>query len=101
MKKAAGYVATASLIACPFVSSVAAPMPLQSAYPTTSTTNSESVKLAKNHVLVRNTTASTTPAPTAGTVKGPKQQDKKTIGRCWKRLMTMAREMRKAHHTKE
>ncbi|MVM35110.1 hypothetical protein GO755_34105 [Spirosoma sp. HMF4905] len=98
MKKAAGYLATASLVTCPFVSSITVAMPLQTAFTTTSTSSKESFKPASNPVLVRNTTAKPeNPATTAPA----KVQDKKTIGRCWKRLMTMVREVSHAHHTKK
>ena len=98
MKKAAGYVATASLVACPFISSVTVAMPTQSGYTTTATTNVESVKLTKTSVLARNTVANPEVTPTTANGKEPKQQDKKAIGRCWKRLMTMVREVSYAHH---
>lgn len=99
MKKAAGYVATASLVACPFVSSITIAMPLQTAFTTTLTSpEKSSVKQTNDPVLVRNTTAkSEAPATTSPA----KVQDKQTIGRCWKRLMNMAREIRHAHHTKK
>ncbi|GAB4052047.1 hypothetical protein GCM10028810_52390 [Spirosoma litoris] len=97
MKKAAGYVATASLVACSFVTSVTVAMPSQVAFTTPSTTGKESVK--ETPVLARNTTAKPeTPATTTATVK---EQDKKTIGRCWKRLMTMVREVSHAHKAKQ
>ena len=98
MKKAAGYVATVSLVACPFISSVTVAMPTQSGYITTTTTNAESVKVIKTSVLARNTTASSDVTPTTTNGKEHKQQDKKAIGRCWKRLMTMVREVSYAHH---
>ncbi|MVM40535.1 hypothetical protein GO730_27505 [Spirosoma sp. HMF3257] len=101
MKKVAGYLATASLVACPFVSSVTAAMPSQTTFiaPATSTSPTKSeAKLTGDPVLVRNTTAkSEAPATTSPA----KVQDKKTIGRCWKRLMNMAREVTHAHHTKK
>lgn len=102
MKKTVGCVATVSLVVCPFVSSVTVAIPLQSggAYHTTSTANSVSARSAKNPVLARNTTASVEPAPTTATTKGQKQEDKKTISRCWKRLMTMVREVHHAHAKK-
>ncbi len=102
MKKTAGYVATASLIVCPLLSSITVAMPSQSGgiYNTTSTANPVSVKSAKNPVLARNTTAPANPTPTVATVKVPKKEDKKTISRCWKRLMNMAREVHQAHTKK-
>lgn len=98
MKKVAGYVATASLVACPFVTSVTVAMPSQVAFITTSTSSKEPLKADSNPVLARNTTAKPeTPATTAPA----KEQDKKTIGRCWKRLMTMVREVSHAHKAKQ
>ncbi|QMW01644.1 hypothetical protein [Spirosoma foliorum] len=98
MKKAAGYVATASLVACPFVASVTVAMPSQAAFTTTSIFSKEPVKTTNDPVLARNTTAKPeTPATTAPA----KEQDKKTIGRCWKRLMTMVREVSHAHKAKK
>lgn len=98
MKKAAGYLATASLVACPFVSSVTTAMPSQTALTTTVSSLLISNKLVGNPVLVR----SATEKPEAPTTTSPaKVQDKKTIGRCWKRLMNMAREVTHAHSTKK
>jgi hypothetical protein len=98
MKKATGYVATASLVACPFVSSVTVAMPTLGSYITTATTNIEPVKLTKTPVLARNTTASSDITPATANGKEQKQHDKKAMGRCWKRLMTMVREVAYAHH---
>ncbi|WP_460968578.1 hypothetical protein [Spirosoma migulaei] len=99
MKKAAGYVATASLVVCPFVSSITIAMPLQTAFTTTLVSPVKSpTKSAGDPVLARNTT--TKPEATATTAP-TKVDDKKTIGRCWKRLMTMVREVRHAHSTKK
>jgi hypothetical protein len=98
MKKAASYLATASLVACPFVSSVTAAMPSQLAFMTTSSSAIRADKPVGNPVLVRS--ASDKPdAPT--TTSSAKVQDKKAISRCWKRLMNMAREVTHAHHTKK
>ncbi len=53
----------------------------------------------KNSVLVRNTTAKTEPGPKTTTTTAPaqKSEDKKTIGRCWQRLMNMVREANHVH----
>ncbi len=100
MKKVAGYVATASLVVCPFVSSVTVATPMQSGtHLTTLTPASPSVHLAKNPVLARNTTAPADPNPALATAKVQKQ-DKKAMSRCWKRLMNMVREVHHAHAKK-
>jgi hypothetical protein len=54
-------------------------------------------------VLVRNTTAKADPrtSTTTTTSTASKNTDKKTIGRCWSRLMNMVREVREAHHNKK
>ena len=100
IKKAAGYLATASLVACPFVSSVTAAMPSQTALTTTVSSLATSDKLMGNPVLVRSATDKPE-APTTSTTSPAKVQDKKAIGRCWKRLMNMAREVTHAHSTKK
>ena len=59
-------------------------------------TTSDAVKLNKSVVLAKNTSAkaaSTAPA----TTKTKSPEERKTIGRCWKRLMTMVREVNHAH----
>lgn len=64
-------------------------------------TKSDAEKAVKAPVLARNTinkSENAPPTPTAETVQ--KTQDKKTISRCWKRLMNMARELNHAHKTK-
>ena len=99
MKKAAGYVATASLLVCSFVSSVTMAISTQSGTHSTALTptpTSASVHLAKNPVLARNTPAPVDTNPTVATAKVQKQ-DKKTMSRCWKRLMNMVREVHHAH----
>lgn len=63
-------------------------------------TKSEVRNSAKNSVLVRNT-ATTEPGPkTTTTASTPKNENKQTIGRCWKRLMNMVREVNHAHRNK-
>jgi hypothetical protein len=99
MKKAAGYVATVSLVVCPFVSSITIAMPLQTAFTTTlSSSAKSSTKSLGDPVLARNSTPKSDSPTTAAPAK---VEDKKTIGRCWKRLMTMVREVRSAHPTKK
>ena len=93
MKKAAGYLVTASLAACPFVVSASAALPSQAALITTSTSRAEPPKLANNLVMARNTTGKTEFAPSTTTAKPQQTQDKKAISRCWQRLMTMVREV--------
>ncbi|MCK8492411.1 hypothetical protein M0L20_11160 [Spirosoma sp. RP8] len=91
-RKVTNCVAILSLVACPFVPSVVKAMPAQGGLRTVT----ETEKLAKTPVLARNTTAKTETTPTTTTSKEP-QHDKKTISRCWKRLMNMVREVNQAH----
>ena len=99
------YLAPSLLITGLFVSSIAMAMPLQNTLPTTSKAAQETSiqtkttpgSSAKNTVLVRNTATKPEPVATT-TVK--KADDKKTIGRCWKRLMNMVREINHAHTSK-
>ncbi|WP_460915625.1 hypothetical protein [Spirosoma areae] len=99
MKKAAGYAATVSLIACPFVTTVTVAMPSQRAFTTTPSPGTEAVKRVTNPVLARNTTAKSDRTLAGPLPKEPKQHDKKTIDRCWKRLITMMREVSHSHRT--
>lgn len=102
-KTAAGYLTVLSLITSPFVSLQTDAMPSQNAFTSSSVrtagpvidTQARPVKPEKDAVLVRNTTSKTDPVTPATTAK--KTEDKKTISRCWKRLMNMAREVRHAH----
>ncbi|WP_080236708.1 hypothetical protein [Spirosoma rigui] len=64
---------------------------------TYSPTKSETDKPAKSTVLVRNTSAKTGTTASTAAVKTEAPAEKKTISRCWKRLMNMAREIRHAH----
>jgi len=108
MNKVTAFVAIASLAACPFVSTVTCAMPLQGTPSSASKTPAESDfrdrpesdKLTRNTTLARNTTTKTETIPGTGSVKEQKTDDKKTIGRCWKRLMNMAREINHAHQSK-
>ncbi|WP_420146509.1 hypothetical protein [Spirosoma sp.] len=98
---------TASLLCAGlFVSTIMVAMPMQGGLSTTSktvketamSTKAESGAFSKNPVVARNTTAK----PEVATIPpaDQKDQDKKTIGRCWKRLMNMVREVSHAHRTK-
>lgn len=107
--KALSYLAPSLITTGLFVSSTTLAMPLQSALLTTSkpanetvlNTKAETGGLRKNTVLVRNTAAKSEPAPTSTSTKTVvKNQDKKAVSRCWKRLMNMVREIRHAQSTK-
>ena len=102
------YLAPSLLISGLFVSSITLAMPLQSAVLTASKPANETIlntkvetgTLKKNAVLARNTTAKSEPAPTSTKTTATKNQDTKTVSRCWKRLMNMVREIRHAQSTK-
>ncbi|WP_461071280.1 hypothetical protein [Spirosoma horti] len=104
-RTATGYFSIASLLICPLISSEVSAMPARDAFTTTSLltkvplidTQTRPVNLDKTAVLVRNAPAKPEPAVTTAVAKDKKVEDKKTIGRCWKRLMNMAREIRHAH----
>lgn len=98
MKKAAGYVAIASLVACPFLSSVAVTLQTQPVLAGVSKAGADPVKKGETPALARNTASKPETTSTESSPKEQKVQDKKAIGRCWKRLMNMARELRHAHH---
>ncbi|GAB3555489.1 hypothetical protein [Spirosoma fluminis] len=56
-------------------------------------------KLTRNPTLARNSTkVEATAKPEAA--KPAVEQDKKAIGRCWKRLMNMVREVNHAHRNR-
>ncbi|NEU68959.1 hypothetical protein [Spirosoma agri] len=107
IRKVTGFVALASLTACPFVVSLASSMPSQggmsastkSTVEADSRIKPETERLAKNPVLARNTVAKTETASAASTAapKTQKTHDSKTISRCWQRLMGMVREANHAH----
>ena len=61
----------------------------------------ESIKKNENPTLARNTAKKPEPAATESTTKVQKVQDKKAIGRCWQRLMNVAREIKHAHLSKK
>ena len=106
--KALSYLAPSLIITGLFVSSTTLAMPLQSAVLTASkpanetvlNTKAETGSLKKSTVLARNTTAKSEPAPTSTKTTVAKNQDTKTVSRCWKRLMNMVREIRHAQSTK-
>ena len=105
IKTATGYVAIALLLTCSLVSSEIIAMPAWNASSSTLITAPAPVvhtqvrpaSLEKVPVLAKNSPAKAEPAVTTAVVKEKKADDKKTIGRCWKRLMNMAREIRHAH----
>lgn len=113
MKRAVGSWTIAFLAASPLVIAIATVMPSQGALTNTPQPTNEAVVptktgSVKTPVFVRNTTsapervtatqASEKPVITA---KEKKKHDKKTISRCWKRLMDMAREANMAHRKKK
>ncbi|WP_041952238.1 hypothetical protein [Spirosoma spitsbergense] len=99
-KAAACIVVTASLIAYPILSSVAVKMPTQSVAKTTQLV--EPIKQqSENPTLARNTAKKTESSSTESPAKEQQVQDKKAIGRCWKRLMNMVREVRHAQTNKK
>lgn len=104
-KAATGYFAIALLLTYPLVSSETDAMPARNAStmsgivapaPVTRAQTRPAL-LDKSPVLARNSSAKAEPAVTTAAVKEQKTDDKKAIGRCWKRLMNMAREIRHAH----
>jgi hypothetical protein len=64
---------------------------------TPSSAKTDAVKLNKTVVLAKNSNTKTASVAPATTAKPQASAEKKTIGRCWKRLMTMVREVRHAH----
>ncbi|WP_460940357.1 hypothetical protein [Spirosoma humi] len=104
-KTATGYLAIASLLTCPLILSEISAMPVRDAFTTISPlttaplidTQTRPVNYDKTPVLVRNSSAKPESAVATAVAKEKKAEDKKTIGRCWKRLMNMAREIRHAH----
>ncbi|GAB3985709.1 hypothetical protein GCM10028807_01550 [Spirosoma daeguense] len=88
MQKTTGYLALASLVTATLMVSVTTSV--QAGDVTSVNTHVDGRKSVDSSVTTRNTAAKTeaTTAP-----KTPQQHDKKTIGRCWKRLMTMVREV--------
>ncbi|WP_052731269.1 hypothetical protein [Spirosoma radiotolerans] len=103
-RTATGCFAIASLLTSPLISSEISAMPARDAFTITSSTKAplidtqaRPVNLEKTPVLVKNTPVKPEPAGATSAAKEKKVEDKKTIGRCWKRLMNMAREIRNAH----
>lgn len=105
MNKVVNYSAVSLLVTSLFISTTASAMSYQGGLSTTVKSEKESVLVAKAEaneskkapVLARNTAAKPAPATTAATA--PKDHDKKTVSRCWQRLMTMVREVSHAHRT--
>ena len=103
-KTATGYFTIAFLLTCPLVSSEITAMPARNtatmrfsdATAPIRHAQTRPVSLEKTPVLAKNSSKAE-PAVTTAVVKEQKTDDKKAIGRCWKRLMNMAREIRHAH----
>ncbi|GAB2528652.1 hypothetical protein [Spirosoma aerophilum] len=105
IKYKTGYLAITVLMACSLTSLETSAMASRYAYTiespsgksTVIDTQARPVNAEKTAVLVRN--SPTKPEPTAATTasKAKNVEEKKTISRCWKRLMNMAREIRHAH----
>ncbi|WP_461044507.1 hypothetical protein [Spirosoma harenae] len=93
LKKAVRCLIATSLLACPCLSSVSIAMTAS----TTSTVRLFDNPGSNNSVAAHNSTAKSDISPSAASTKSSKEQDKKAIGRCWKRLMTMVREVSHAH----
>ncbi|MBC3788517.1 hypothetical protein [Spirosoma utsteinense] len=96
-----GWLLLGACIVCVSLNSAKAAGPDQSMprekTSTDSPTKSETNKRAKSTVLVRNTSNKTGTTASTAAVKTEAPAEKKTISRCWKRLMGMAREIRHAH----
>jgi hypothetical protein len=98
-----GYIAFVALVTCPFLAAPAHAISTQNASPAASKSivlisRPGTDKTAKSTVLARNTPAKEeTPAVETTAPKEPKTHDKKTISRCWNRLMNMVREANHAH----
>ncbi|MBD2751742.1 hypothetical protein [Spirosoma validum] len=105
MNKVTSYLAATLIATSLFVSMTASAMPCQGTLSTTAKSEKEPMLAAKTEsseskkapVLVRNAVAKSALAAPTATVQ--KNQDKKTVGRCWQRLMTMVREVSHAHRT--
>jgi hypothetical protein len=98
-KAAACLMVTVSLVSYPILSSVALKMPTQSVVKTTQPVGP--IKQSENPVMARNTAKKTESQATESPAKEQKSQDKKAIGRCWKRLMNTVREIRHAQTNKK
>ncbi len=105
IKTTTGYLAIAALVACPFVSSETSAMSSRDAFTITSTlakgptvrTQVHPLNVDKNPGVARISPVKTEAVATTTAPKEKKIEEKKTISRCWKRLMNMAREIRYAH----
>lgn len=102
-QKTVAYTVAALLVACPLTFSKASSQTAGSA-----TYQQVPMKKTEAPILVRNTSAkssgTTAKAEKADAVAAPendkKVRDKKTVGRCWQRLMNMVREVNHAHRAK-
>lgn len=97
-KVAACLVITASLVSYPILSSVALKLPPQSVVHTAQ--SSGPIKQRENPAVARNAAKKTETSAPESAAKEQKVQDKKAIGRCWKRLMNTVREIRHAQTRK-
>ena len=100
----AGILTVALLIACPLLNSPTDAMSVRQAVlknPTTADHGTRQASQTKTAVLVRNTNHESATKPekveSASAAKSQRPDDKKTVGRCWKRLMSNLREIRNAH----
>ncbi len=104
-KTTTGYLAIASLIACPLLSSETMAMSSRNAFTTTTTfakeptvrTQVHPINVDKNPGVARTSSVKPESVATTTDPKEKKIAEKKTISRCWSRLMNMAREIRHAH----
>ncbi|GAB3705314.1 hypothetical protein GCM10027592_37650 [Spirosoma flavus] len=94
MKKTTGYLAMASLAISSFF--VFNAQPVQAAPAAFMSILIDGRKSADGPVLARNTTSK---AETA--TKDQQKHDKKTISRCWKRIITAIREVNHAHRNNQ
>lgn len=103
-KTTTGYLVIVSLMACPLVSGAlpltGAPVSLAALTPDPVLHNqARPVNAEKYPALANNTVKKPEEGITASAPKAKEKKtaEKKTISRCWKRLMNMAREIRHAH----
>ncbi|WP_461100478.1 hypothetical protein [Spirosoma koreense] len=95
------YLALSLVISCLSITTAPARPGQGKVQTTTAKPSAEVIQPARSSspVLARNTaTKSDSPNTSSGTAV-QKPEDKQTIGRCWKRLMTMVREVSHARRT--
>ena len=102
MMQTTSYLVAVTLVFCSFTASAAIAGPRQTTSPTTASAHADVIKSADNHpVLARAGSPKGSETPGTSSTKNVKKQNKKTIGRCWNRLMAMVREARQAHHSRK